>query len=230
MEPFLFLMFVLPANSPAKWFFLLSAAAFHIGIIGTLKIPFANVAMLGAIPIALTPELMHGVLGQPLLEGGSASAKTHMSGFFGNPMCVLLWLVGIAQSYRLFDWIDARNYHVRYEVFALSAHDSSERRTVDPGSLFPQSIRHLLLQSYLLGNVWLQLDAEQLAELRESILHRHAQRYARRNPDAGPIEVVVVSQRVTADNLSLSRGERRLLMRFECHDGTAVMDSTALGV
>ena len=31
MEPVLFLMFVLPANSPAKWFFILSAAAFHIG-------------------------------------------------------------------------------------------------------------------------------------------------------------------------------------------------------
>ena len=48
---------------------LVSAGAFHLGIIATLKIPFANFAMLGALPIALGPEILQLGLGQPRLLG-----------------------------------------------------------------------------------------------------------------------------------------------------------------
>jgi hypothetical protein len=262
MEPLLAFMFVLPANSVFKWFFVASAAAFHVGIILTLKIPFANLAMLGAIPLALSPEMMQGLMGQPTLTGGTVSPsllptdlvalglvvtltlmilwealrswklnnlplwKTHMSGFLGNPMYVVLWLVGIAQSYRLFDWIDTRNYHVRYEVFLTSRRGPGRTRLVDPREMFPRSLRHLLLQSYLIGNVWLQIDADQLAEVRRSLLQRHAQRFARRYPEDCSVEVFVITQRVTTENLSLTRGERRLLMRFECRGGRALLESS----
>ena len=33
-----------------------------------------------------------------------------------NPAYGLLWFAGVAQSYRLFDWIDERNYHITYEM------------------------------------------------------------------------------------------------------------------
>lgn len=262
MEPLFALMFVLPFNSAAKWFVVVSAVAFHFGIIATLKIPFANLAMLGAIPIALGPEIMQLGLRQPPLPAGGGSTglsptefvamalvstlalmvawevvrsgrlsrlplwKTHMSGFLGNPMYVALWCVGIVQSYRLFDWIDTRNHHVRYEVFRSAGGNPHEWRRIDPGSLFPTSLRHLLLQSYLFGNVWLQIDAEPLERLRASILARHAQRFARLDGGSGRIEVFSVHQRVTADNLDLSRGERRLLMRFDFRDGNATLGTT----
>ena len=259
MEPLLPLMFVLPFNSASKWFVLVSAGVFHLGIIATLKIPFANFAMLGALPIALGPEIMQLGLGQPrLLASGPQTGlspteivamalvttlllmvawevvrsgrlsrlplwKTHMSGFLGNPMYVALWCVGIVQSYRLFDWIDTRNHHARYEVFEWLEGDSRSPHQIDPGLLFPTSLRRLLLQSYLFGNVWLQIDAEQRERLRTSILARHAQRYARLHGGAGRIEVFSVHQRLTADNLDLYRGERRLLMRFAFRDGTATL-------
>jgi hypothetical protein len=154
--------------------------------------------------------------------------KTHMTGFLGNPFYVLLWLFGIAQSYRLFDWIDTRNYHVRYEVFVSDEHDPEGRVLTDPCALFPRSLRHLLLQSYLVGSVWLQMDGEQLRELRRSLLARHAQRFARLSADRGRVEVYAISQRVTSDNLSLGKGERRLLARFHCEGGEAVLDPSSM--
>ena len=261
VEPLLALMFVLPFNSVAKWSVVVSAAAFHIGIIATLKIPFANLSMLAALPIVLSPEIMELALQQPRLPGGGSPTelsptdiaamalvtslilmvaweviragrlskfplwKTHMSGFFGNPMYLALWCVGIVQSYRLFDWIDTRNHHARYEVFRSPEGDPHSRREIDPGSFFPTSLRHLLLQSYLFGNVWLQIDAKPLKKLRMSILARHAQRYARLDGGAGSIEVFSVHQRVTADNLDLCRGERKLLMRFAFRDGNATLSA-----
>ena len=59
--------------------------------------------------------------------------------------------------------------------------------------------------------------------MRRSLLVRHARRYARAHPEAGTIDVVAVVQRVTADNLELTRGEPRPLMRFTCQGGDAVM-------
>ncbi|MYA43353.1 MAG: hypothetical protein F4Z31_16615 [Gemmatimonadetes bacterium] len=139
---------------------------------------------------------------------------------WANPVRALLWLAGLFQSYRLFDWVDERNYHARYEVRSLRA---GRERSIEPRKLFPESMRHLLLQSYFLGNVWLQMEPEKLAAVRGSLLERHARRFARAHPDAGDIEAVAFVQRITPDNLELTRGERLPLMRFTCADGQAVV-------
>ena len=139
---------------------------------------------------------------------------------WANPIRSLLWLFGLFQSYRLFDWVDARNYHVRYEVRRLH---SGRNESVEPRELFPDGMRHLLLQSYFFGNVWMQMEPANLDAIRRSLLTRHARRFARAHPDAGEIEAVAVVQRITPDNLGLSRGEERLLMRFTCTGGDAVM-------
>ena len=139
---------------------------------------------------------------------------------WANPVRALLWLVGLFQSYRLFDWVDARNYHVRYEVRSLHPGRSEP---VEPRELFPDSMRHLLLQSYFFGNVWLQMEPARLDAIRESLLARHARRFARAHPDAGEIEAVAIVQRITPDNLDLTRGEERPLMRFTCTGGDVVM-------
>ena len=251
MEPLFALIFVLPAGSVAKWPLVAGAVVFHLGIALTLKIPYSNTAMLGPLALALGPEIMHGGLGlQPLL--GADPVGFTPSGFaavtllallvitlvwdiiatrtqlterytprgWTNPAYALLWTVGIFQSYRLFDWVDERNYHVCFEVSRCAGEAG---RPVDPGVIFPQSMRHLLLQSYLIGNIWLKLSPERLEAVRRSLLVRHARRYARVHPDAGTIDVTAVVQRVTGDNLDLARGERRPLMRFTCRGGEAVM-------
>ncbi len=263
MEPLLALIFVLPAGSIAKWPLVAGALFFHLGIALTLKIPYSNLAMLGALPLALGPEIMHGWLGLPPLHEAAAPGlspsgvvavalvvllvlmllwdivdtrtrlmERYSSRGWHNPAHALLWIGGIFQSYRLFDWVDERNYHVRFEVREVGdadvgrhVADADAGRLVDPEPLFPQSMRHLLLQSYLIGNIWLQLSPERLEAVRRSLLVRHARRYARAHPEAGTIDVVAVVQRVTADNLELTRGEPRPLMRFTCQGGDAVMHS-----
>jgi hypothetical protein len=250
IEPFFPLVFVLPPSSVTKWVVLAGLVGFHLGIVATLKIPFANLAMLGAIPIVLHDEIMIGLLGRPsplrntalggiglaelvglalvsgislmlFLEIRFVGRLTSMKGR-RNSICMALWWVGIAQSYRLFDWIDLRNSHVRYEVFESVLAGSSH--AIDPAGVFPRSIRHLLLQSYLHGNVWVQIDPPGLRELRRAILERYAHRYARRRGNTGTIEVFAIRQRITSDNLALERGVRRPLLRFYCAGGEPVFE------
>ena len=252
LEPLFALIFVLPAGSIAKWPLVAGALCFHLGIALTLKIPYSNLAMLGALPLALGPEITQGWLGLPPLQGASAPGippsgvvavalvvllvlmllwdivvtrtrlmERYSSSGWHNPAHALLWMGGIFQSYRLFDWVDERNYHVRFEVRRIGAADGGCR--IGPDPLFPQSMRHLLLQSYIIGNIWLRLSPERLEAVRRSLLVRHARRYARAHPEAGTIDVVAVVQRVTADNLELTRGERQPLMRFTCQGGEAVV-------
>ena len=267
LEPLFALIFVLPPSSPLKWMLVAGAIVFHLGIAFTLKIPYSNLAMLGAIPLALAPEIMQGWLGAQPLEGAVAASPgpagwialtlvafitvqvvweaantgrrlrpRYSSTGWDNPVRGLLWMFGIFQSYRLFDWVDERNHHVRFEVTRVGSDapadtDSpDERQTppdpavpLDPDALFPQSMRHLLLQSYLVGNIWMRMSPAQLEQVRRALLVRHARRYARTHPDAGTIEAVAIVQRVTKDNLELTRGERRPMMRFTCRGGRAVM-------
>ncbi len=251
MEPLFPLIFVLPPGSPLKWLLLAGATVFHLGIALTLKIPYSNAAMLAAMVIPFGPEIMRGALGvappQGAAPAGLAPAEVaavalvaliavnlvweaantgrrlrerYSSTGWDNPARALLWMVGIFQSYRLFDWVDERNYHVSFEVRGI---DDNGEHSLDPGRLFPRSMRHLLLQSYLVGNIWLRMSPDKLGEVRRSLLERHARRYARMHPDAGTIDVVAVVQRVTKDNLELTHGQRRPLMRFTCRGGDAVM-------
>ena len=260
MEPLFAIIFVLPTGSVFKWPLLAGAVVFHLGIALTLKIPYSNAAMLGAMVIPFGPEIMQRGLGVFPPQGAAATglAPTEMVAIvlvalivagliweaantgrrlrerysasgWDNPVRSLLWTVGIFQSYRLFDWVDERNYHLRFEVTSVAspgsavASDSTTARPLNPDAMFPQTMRHLLLQSYLVGNIWLRMSPDKLEAVRRSLLIRHARRYARAHPDAGTIDVTAIVQRVTADNLELTRGERRPLMRFTCRGGDAVM-------
>ena len=253
MEPLFALIFVLPAGSLLKWPLLAGAVVFHLGIALTLKIPYSNAVMLAAMVIPFGPEIMQGALGVAPPEAVAAAGlaplewvaivlvaliavnlvweaantglrlrERYSSTGWDNPARALLWTAGIFQSYRLFDWVDERNYHVRFEVNRIG---NPREHPLDPCELFPRSMRHLLLQSYLVGNIWLRMSPDKLDAVRRSLLARHARRYARKHPDAGTIDVVAIVQRVTKDNLELTFGERRPLMRFTCRDGEAVMDA-----
>ena len=79
----------------------------------------------------------------------------------------LLWMFGIFQSYRLFDWVDERNHHVRFEVTRVGDDDAP----LDPDALFPRTMRHLLLQSYLVGNIWMRMSPAQLEQVRRAPPH-----------------------------------------------------------
>ena len=247
LEPPFGLVFILPAHSPAKWLLAACAAFFHLGIVATLKIPYSNLLMLGALPLAFGPEIAPEmaaldpfavaalvlVVALVAMFAWEAAAKwrpisrPYSTRGWANPLRAALWLAGVFQSYRLFDWVDSRNYHVRYEVFreapGSGAHAPTTHERLDPSTLFDNTMRHLLLQSYLIGNVWLQMGPEARTRVARTILARHATRYARAHPNAGTIGVWSVVQRITPDNLDLARGERRFLMRFSCRNGVATL-------
>ena len=160
LEPLLPLMFVLPTNHRLKWALGAALLGFHLGILATLKIPYANIASTAALVIVFRDELMQLIGGRApglphrerpytldssarialLFVGGLAMTMlwdlrapawrapagdvragsrtseqrtddSHLA-FRSNPMYVPLWVVGIAQSYRLFDWIDERNFYI----------------------------------------------------------------------------------------------------------------------
>ncbi len=154
---------------------------------------------------------------------GRKVARPYSRSGWANPVRALLWIFGIFQSYRLFDWVDARNYHVRFEVRRLGPGSPAR---IDSRTLFPNSMRHLLLQSYLIDGIWLQMEADKRRAVYDSLLVRHARRFARSQCQTGQIEAVAIVQRITADNLELTCGERRLLMRFTCREGQAIMHDT----
>ena len=143
-----------------------------------------------------------------------------------NPFYVPLWIIGLAQSYRLFDWIDDRNYHVAYEV--VETRPGERPRPIDERTLFPRSMRHVLLQSYLHGNIWVKLDADALPGLRATILTGYARWYCRTHPAIATVEVDVIVQRITPDNLDLHRGTRTRLMRFANEGGEAIVTEMCL--
>jgi len=144
-----------------------------------------------------------------------------------NPLYAPLWLIGLVQSYRLFDWIDELNYHVGYEVLEISP--DCAPRPVDSTTLFPHTIRHVLLQTYLQGNLWMKVAPDALPTLRATILTRYARRYCRAHPtEQTTLEAYAIVQRITTDNLDLQCGARRLLLRFTNQHGTAVVTEMCL--
>ena len=95
LEPLFALIFVLPPASPLKWLLVAGALVFHLGIAFTLKIPYSNLAMLGAIPLALAPEIMQGWPGTPPLEGAVAGAAEPAAASPGPAGWIALTLVGL---------------------------------------------------------------------------------------------------------------------------------------
>jgi len=126
---------------------------------------------------------------------------------------VPLWLAGVAQQYQLFDWIDQRNYSVRYDVVSSQPIDAEE--------IFPRSTRAVLMQAYLHGMTWMQIPTDRQARLRDAIKLRSAQRYCRGVAGTREAAVFVTLQRIRPG--VGSPPERSLVMRFQCRNGEAWM-------
>jgi len=234
---------LLYAQPPHVGVLLALLVVLHVGIIATVRVAFANLALIAALVAfacaALLPDasaanivvsdssvadwVVLGVViclaGQVLFDACLAILKRSDS--ITNPFCVPLWGIGIAQSYRLLDWIDDRNYDAEYDI--VEKRDGRPDVTLPSTAMFPRTMRHVLLQSYLLGNIWMKLNPPALAELRASILVRYAARYARsRALTDEPVEVVVHvnARRISEDGPS--HGTRTFLMRFVIERGSVI--------
>ena len=132
----------------------------------------------------------------------------------------VLWAGGLAQSYRLLDWVDSRNYDLEYQV--RESKRNGNWAEVDSERLFPLSMRGILLQSYLHGVVWRKFPAGLEAALRKGLRQRFAGRYCRDRPESDlEVDVQVRIARVSAAASSINEQEYLPLMSFSCQTGRA---------
>jgi hypothetical protein len=243
IEPALPVLLLLRRGHPLKWFGLAAQLSFHLGIIATLRIPYANIALMATTVLFFREELMSGIFGgrkMPALRpptprrdwGGHLALaflicltlammrRLPVVGVVHQPAYALLWMVGIAQDYQLFNWIDRKNFRVRYRVIATEP--DGQRHALPPEQLFPDSLRATLLQSYIQNVRWIAVPRKYRAALKRSILERLAGRFCRLYPLAGYVSAWSAIERVRP-GWKPSRGYRRFLMRFQCADTKAVV-------
>jgi hypothetical protein len=272
LEPLLPLMFVLPTGHRLKWALLVVAVGFHLGIALTMKIPYANLALLAALVLAFRNEIACALAAgvprrasprrsKPRLgwSGGVAVAfvllltfalageaavapwrsasrleETHGAaattpvpadgrrGFLKtghNPFYAPLWFIGVAQSYRLFDWVDDRNWDIRHEV-EVEVGDGS-RRPENAEKLFPRSTHSILLQSYMHGVTWGRVPPEHAAEFRASLIARFTSRYCRNERTRGTIHVYVRIRRIVDPTKLRRPPPRKHFVTFVCEGGSS---------
>ena len=126
----------------------------------------------------------------------------------------VLWLMGIAQQYQLFNWIDDRNYATHYRV-VVDGKDS------DSDAMFVRSLRGVLLDFYIHDITWMRIPPESRPELRRTILERTARRYCRVEKPIGIVEVHSSFERIDP-NGGLGEFDNVLLMKFSCQGDTPV--------
>ncbi len=146
-------------------------------------------------------------------------------GHHQNPMYAILWILGFAQSYRLFDWIDERNHFVIYK--AIENHLDGTAQSIDPADILPGGLRGALITSYIHGVPWMKVKPDDLEALRQSLFERIADRYVQSHPNVSQVSVYASVQRTTAENLDLNQGHYLILFRFEGNQGKAKILETA---
>lgn len=164
----------------------------------------------------------------PVVKSGAPESEAR-AGFLGtqhNPLYSPLWLIGIAQSYRLFDWIDDRNFHIHYTVVERLRDGTT--RPIDATELFPQSIRAVLLQTYMHGVTWGKVPSERADDLRVALHHRFAQRFCRKRSVTGEVEVSAAVARISPE-LGDVLPASELIARFSCDSGAARLQYVRLG-
>src|SRR2546423_10474205 len=137
----------------------------------------------------------------------------------------VLWCMGQAQQYQLFNWIDERNYTVRYDV--VEFHDQQTVGRNEPGTVMPQSTRGNLLQFYLHGLTWMRIPRERQAELQSSLQLRLARRYCQQFHPDGEVTVYSTLERIYAEGNRIEE-DHVPFMKFKCEGDEPRMSFTHL--
>jgi hypothetical protein len=132
----------------------------------------------------------------------------------------VLWSIGIAQQYQLFNWIDDRNYSYRYEI--IEYHGDKPTPHAEPDTTFPRSTRGNLLQLYLHRVTWMRIPNERQHELRASLQRRFARRHCQQFQTGGDVAVYSTLERVYPVANRIEE-DRVLFMSFRCQHGEPEM-------
>ncbi|HUI26727.1 MAG TPA: hypothetical protein VL403_11650 [Candidatus Kryptonia bacterium] len=250
IEPLLPVALFQRRGHPLKWLGLVALLLLHLGIIATMRIPFANIACIAGAVLFFRDEIMHALLRRTRTVVQLASAlradaagrvavallvvlsiamtrRLPVIGVGSHPAYAVLWFAGIAQDYQLFNWIDKKNLYGENRVLSIANGPLGE--PVDPRVMFPTSLRGALLQAYLHDVRWIKIPDEDQPALKESILSRLAQRYCDWKSNDS-VMVLADTQRIEPGNAALDHPETKFLMEFQCHDGRAVLCRTMVNL
>jgi hypothetical protein len=179
--------------------------------VGIVVLVLLGGAMLGSLtgPAWRSPGLVEGRGKPSFVEGASAETGGPLqTAFFGS-----LWCLGLAQQYRLLDWIDDRNFHV-ITRFRVTPNDGSSPTLVPGGAILPHDMRTNLLLSYLGGVTWMPLPPRGVLPVRHDIENRIARRACQILQTNADVELEAEYTRV--DPRQPSHSERATLAAFRC--------------
>lgn len=197
------------------------------GAVGLVVVIALTLAMVSSalLPHWRTPprnEVSAGLVNQSALAGAGQVRQFNYEGletlqwsFFS-----LLWCMGIAQQYQLFNWIDDRNYSYRYEIVEYQM--DKPVCEVPPDATFPRSTRGSLLQLYLHGITWMRIPKDRQVELRATLQERFARRHCQQFQPGGEVEIYSTVERIYPGANELIE-DRVLFMRFRCQSGEPQM-------
>lgn len=247
LEPlFPFLLF-LRKGHPVKYFGGATWFIFHLSILLTIGVPYANFGLINALFLVFHQEIRDFVRGK---AGSGEETRSDWSPPRGTrslivsylliltlamqknvpildavwePAMATLYLGGIAQEYHLFDWIDRFNWTIGHTLEVRK--ESGETFLVESSELFEKTVRGFIVQSYLMPMRWMRVPRPLSGEMRNGILQRAAQRFVDTHQEqlgpSGSVEVTSKIGRLDRNDLSGEQLWTIRLMTFD-YDGRTV--------
>lgn len=237
--PFLLLM---RKGSKLKYLGLFLMVSFHLFIIATLRIPFANIAMMGSALLFFREELMDyfhknvaivnklekvrkmnyaaifAIIFFILVISSTTRHIPHVRVIADIPTKVL-WVAGVMQNYQLFDWISRFNFKIDKEAYFIPS-GSNSKIELNPKDFLPDSVRYNLFQLRFYDVKWLlTVRGEKRRELKTDIPKRIAANYCRKIGKDGEVFLSTTIHRITEFNFDFNRNPKKTRYKFYCLDG-----------
>jgi hypothetical protein len=135
-------------------------------------------------------------------------------GALNQPAYAALWMVGVGQDYRLFNWIERVAFQVRTDV-RVTRPDGSAGEL--PPEALPDDFRAQLLRGYAHGIRWLLIPQGRGFELRLSLARRQASWVCRHVTEPGTVvDITSTVHPIRPDNLELAPERRVRVAEFRC--------------
>lgn len=231
-------------GSIPKYLGLILLISFHLFIIATIRIPFANIAMIGAAILFFREELMeylHKSTG--IKDRLDKVKKFNYSAIFAVIFFILvitsttrhipyikvvadlptkvLWSVGVMQNYQLFDWISRFNFKIEIEA-QFKPLGSGELIHLNPEDFLPNTVRYNLFQLRFYDVKWLlPICGEKKRELKLDIKTRIAAKYCKIINEDSEVFIQTTIHRITENNIDFTRRPQRFRYKFKCKNGQA---------
>ena len=236
------ILLLMRKGSWLKYTGLLMMISFHIFIVATLRIPFANIAMLGSAILFFNEELMDLIHRRKAVSNSLGSIKKLGTAsviaiiFFvlvitstsrhipylktvGETSTKVLFLTGVMQNYQLFDWISRFNYKIEKEEYFIPA-GTDKKIALDHTDFLPDAVRYNLFQLRFYGVKWLLvIRGQKHQELKRDIPKRIAANYCRKLGEDGEVLLKTTIHRITEFNYDFNRKPQVVRYKFNCVNG-----------